>query len=227
MGKKDNMMKAFILCAGLGTRLRPLTYILPKALLPVWGRPVIFYIIDHLKTIGIKDVVINIHHLPQKLEAVLGNRVRYSYEKRLLDTGGGLKKVEDFLKGGAFIMYNCDVITNVNLKRMLGFHQRNKSYITLLASKRHKPKSLLVDKNGRVVGIGPGGNYAFCGIHIIEPFIFRHIPEGKRISIINIYTDLISKGIPIHIFPLGRAFWQEIGSLKSYKEINNDIQRVS
>lgn len=218
------MTSAFVLSAGLGTRLRPLTYILPKPLVPVWGRPIILYILDHLKTIGIKDIIINIHHLPRKIKAVLGNRVSYSYEKRLLDTGGGLKKVEYFLKGDTFIMYNCDVITNVNLKRMLGFHRKNKHYITLLASKKHKPKSLVVDKNGRVVKIGHGGDYAFCGVHVMEPFIFKYIPEGKRISIINIYRDLVSEGVPIHIFPLGRAYWQEIGSLKSYKEINNDVK---
>lgn len=215
-------MKAFILCAGLGTRLRPLTNILPKALLPVWGRSAIFHILNHLKTIGIKDIIINTHHLPQKFKMVLGNRVRYSYEKRLLDTGGGLKKVEYFLRDGTFIMYNCDVITSVNLKKMLAFHKKNKNYVTLLASKKHEPKSLLVGKDDKVTEIGSGGNYTFCGIHIIEPFIFKHIQKGKRVSIISIYRDLIKKGIPINIFPLGKAFWQEIGSLESYKGINNE-----
>lgn len=213
-------MKAFILCAGLGKRLRPLTNILPKALLPVWGKSVIFHILEHLRTVGIKDIIINIHHLPHKFKMVLGNRVHYSYEPRLLDTGGGLKKVEYFLNKGPFIMYNCDVITNVNLKRMIHFHRKNKNYITLLASRRHNPKALLVDRDGKVISIGSNGNYAFCGIHIIEPFIFRYIPKGERISIISVYRNLIEEGIPIYIFPLGRAYWQEIGNIKSYNKIN-------
>lgn len=191
---------------------------MPKALLPVWGKSAIFHIIDHLKA---KDIIINIHHMPHKIKSALGNRVKYSYEKRLLDTGGGLRKVAYFLKNDAFIMYNCDVITNVNLKKMLAYHKENKNYITLLASKKHTSKRLSVDKKNRVGSIGPKGNYAFCGIHIIEPFIFKFIPKGKPVSIINIYKDLIKKGIPIHVFPLGKAFWQEIGNLKSYKEINN------
>lgn len=212
-------MRAFILAAGLGTRLRPLTNILPKPLLPVWGRPAIIHVINHLKTIGVRQIIINIHHLPDKIKTVLGKGIHYSYEPRLLDTGGGLKKVEYFLSGGTFIMYNCDVITNVNLKKMLTFHKRNKNHITLLASKLHTPKALAVDRKGRVINIGPGGDYTFCGIHIIGPFIFRYIPEGKAVSIIDVYREIIAEGIPIHIFPLGRSFWQEIGNIKSYEKI--------
>lgn len=215
------MLRAFILAAGLGTRLRPFTSILPKPLLPVWGRPAILHVIRHLETIGIKEIIVNIHYLPNKIKRVLGNIVCYSYEPRLLDTGGGLKKVEWFLKDGTFIMYNCDVITNVNLKKMLAFHRNNKNYITLLASRSHAPKALSVDRKGRVVDIGSRGNYTFCGIHIIEPFIFRFIPNGEAVSIIDIYRDLIKQNIPIHIFPLGRSFWQEIGNIKSYEKIQS------
>lgn len=220
-------MRAFVLCAGLGTRLRPLTYILPKALLPVWGKSIIFHIFKHLGSIGVKDIIINLHHLPDKIMDVLGNgsgfnlKIRYSFEKRLLDTGGGLKKVEWFLKHGTFIMYNCDVVTNVNLKKMLAFHKRNNNIVTLLASSKHEPKHLFVDREGRVVSIKRKGNYAFCGVHIIEPFIFKFIPEKKPISIISIYKWLIENGIPVNIYPLGKAFWHEAGNVKSYNRINN------
>lgn len=223
------IMKAFILAAGLGTRLRPLTYRLPKALLPVAGKPAIFHIINHLKSAGVKEVIINRHHLPNKFDTILGNgsrfkiKIRYSNEKKLLDTGGGLKKVEYFLKYKTFIMYNCDVMTDIDLEEMIKFHKKNKNLVTLLASNKHRPKHLFVDRDGKVRSIGADiekKNYAFCGIHVIEPFIFEHIPKGKPISIISTYKTLIGKGVPIHIFPLGKAFWQEIGSMESYEEIN-------
>ena len=225
------MTKAFILAAGLGTRLRPLTYNLPKPLLPVQGRPVLFYIIDHLKTAGIKKIIINLHYLPDKITHIAGDgsrfnlQVRYSYEKQILDTGGGLKKVEYFLKDNTFIMYNCDVICDVGLNEMLAFHRDSGNKITLLAGKNHDPKCLVVDEAGQVkafVGGDSGkGNYAFCGIHIIEPVVFGFIPPGKAVSIIDVYRNIISKGIPAGIFPAGRSFWKEIGSMKAYREINN------
>lgn len=223
-------MKAFILAAGLGTRLRPLTYRLPKALLPVAGKPAIFHILNHLRTAHIKEVVINRHHLPQKFNTILGDgrnlrfKIKYSDEKKLLDTGGGLKKVERFLKKDTFVMYNCDVVTDVNLKNMIRFHKKNKNCATLLASNKDEPKHLAVDKKGRIVSIGAdlkkSGNYAFCGIHIIEPSIFKYIPKKKAVSIITIYSKLIDQGMPIGIYSLGNSFWKEIGSIDSYEEIN-------
>lgn len=215
-------MKAFILCAGFGTRLRPFTYTLPKPLLPVWGRANVCNIIDHLDRSGVKDIIINTHHLPLKLKQVLGESVKYSYEKVLLDTGGGLKKVEHFLKNDTFIMYNCDVVTNVNLNKMIDYHKKNKNLVTLLASKKHLPKAMVVDKKGRVQSFvsDKSGNCAFCGIHIIEPFIFKFIPKNKPISIISVYKRFIEKGIVINTFPVGRDFWQEIGDMESYRNIN-------
>jgi NDP-sugar pyrophosphorylase family protein len=224
-------MKAFILCAGLGTRMRPLTSVLPKALLPVCGKPAILYVFDHLKTIGIKDVIINTHYLLDKFRPILGDgsgfgiNLNYSYEKNLLDTGGGLKKVEYFLRDSTFIMYNCDVICDVSLKEMLEYHKKNKNSITLLSSKKHKPKALITDEKGRVkdfVSEGKGDS-VFCGIHVIEPIIFSFIKKVEKVSIIPIYKKLIENGIPINTFSLSSKYWQEIGSIESYMDINKGI----
>ena len=217
------MTKAFVLSAGLGTRLRPLTYEKPKALLPVCGQPNILRILTHLRTSGIKEVIINTHHLAAQFKDVLADRVEYSYEDKLLDTGGGLKKVEYFLRDDTFLLYNCDVVTNVSLDKMLGFHKANKNQVTLLASKNHEPKCLRVNKSGLVTDFTVGGgNYAFCGIHLIEPFIFKYISPEEPISIISIYRKILKENIPINIFPLAGAFWQEVGSLASYNKLNQE-----
>lgn len=187
----------------------------------------ILHIMDRLKEAGIKEIIINTHHLHEKFRPVLGNgaefnlKIKYSYEKILLDTGGGLKKVEYFLRGGVFIMHNCDVVTDFDILKMVDYHKSNKNYITLLGSRIHNPKALKVDKMGRVLGFikGGGGNCAFCGIHIIEPFIFKFIPKNKPISIITVYRKLIENGIPINIFSLRNSFWQEAGNLRSYEDI--------
>lgn len=224
------MIKAFVLCAGLGTRLRPLTLKKPKALLPIHGQPMVYHIINHLKATGSKDIVINTHYLASQLEKSIGDgssfglNIEYSYEEEILDTGGGLKKVEYFLDNDTFIMHNCDVITNVDLVKMIAFHKQNKNQVTLLASARHDPKCLCVAETGRLEKIvfadSQEGSHTFCGIHIVEPFIFKHIPPEKPISIIKIYNKLLAEGIPINIFSLGDAFWQEVGGLESYEAIN-------
>jgi NDP-sugar pyrophosphorylase family protein len=152
-----------------------------------------------------------------------GVDIKYSFEKVLLDTGGGLKKVERYFKDETFIMYNSDVITNVDLREMVSFHKKNRNYVTLLASDKHDPKHLRVNKQGRVLSIEPrvvSGGHTFCGIHIIEPDIFKYIPKNMPISIIPIYRKLIEQGFSICVFPVKNAFWQEIGSRDSYEEIN-------
>jgi NDP-sugar pyrophosphorylase family protein len=203
---------------------------LPKALLPVYGKPAILNIFNHLKTVGIRDVIINTHYLPRKFTPILGDgskfnvNLSYSYEAKLLNTGGGLKKVEHYLKDGTFIMYNCDVVTDVDLTQMINYHKRNKNYVTLLASSKHNPKALVLDKNNRVESfVGEGkGDSVFCGVHIIEPIIFNFIKKIEKISIITIYRKLLENKIPINVFSLGDAFWQEIGSIESYEAINTN-----
>ena len=224
------MTKAFVLAAGMGTRLRPLTYNLPKPLLPVQRKTGLFYVLEHLKSAGIKTVIINLHYLPEKITRILGDgsrfnlRIKYSYEKQILDTGGGLKKVEYFLKDGAFIMYNCDVICNVDLNKMMAYHRESGNKVTLLAGEDSHPRCLVVNGKGRVKGFtgagGERGNYVFCGIHIIEPSIFGFIAPGKPVSIIDVYRNMIGKGVPIGIFRVRGSFWKEIGNMESYRAIN-------
>lgn len=218
--------KAFILGAGLGTRLRPLTFIRPKPLIPVFGKPLLEHAIGHLKSIGINHIIVNTHHLPLEYERIIGKgekynlNISYSYEPKLLDTGGGLKNIESFIGNETFIMYNGDILTNIDLNKMMRFHKEKKAFATLLVSKRQRPLHVQMDKDHKILDFGPkGAAYAFCGIHILEPEIFQYIPPSKPISIITIYKKLINKGLPIIGYRLGNASWQEIGSINSYKKI--------
>lgn len=230
--------KAFILGAGLGTRLRPLTFKRPKPLVSLLGKPLIEHAIGHLKTAGVNHIIINTHHLPEEYSKRIGKGnkfgldISYSYEPELLDTGGGLKNIEPFIGNETFIMYNGDIITDVALSKMLRFHKKHACLATLLVSKHHSPLHVVMDKNNIIQDIGihlekhqktKKNLYAFCGIHILEAEIFRYIPPSKPVSIITIYQNLIKRGLPIMGYPLGKASWQEIGDIRSYKEINKKL----
>src|SRR5918996_5519933 len=131
-------MRAMILAAGFGTRLRPLTNTVPKALVPVAGRPLIEYSLLFLRSQGITEVVINLHHLGEKIRAALGDgslygiRIFYSPEDPILETGGGIKNAQSFLDGDTFVVMNCDTILDLNLQEALAFHRHKQAVATLV-----------------------------------------------------------------------------------------------
>ena len=131
-------MKAMVLAAGQGTRLRPLTDHTPKALIPVAGRPMIEYSLLLLRHYGIRDIIINLHHLGDQIESYLGTgkqwglEITYSKELELLDTGGGLLKAKPFLQEGTFIVINTDVLIDLSLSDLLAFHEKNRAVATLV-----------------------------------------------------------------------------------------------
>ncbi len=131
-------MKAMVFAAGYGQRLRPLTEKLPKALIPVWGRPMIEYPLRLLKEAGITEIIINLHHLGKMIEETLGNgekldiHIRYLREEGLLDTGGGLLRAKSLLDEGTFIVINSDVLIDLTLKDVVAFHQQKQATATLV-----------------------------------------------------------------------------------------------
>lgn len=226
-------MKAFILGAGLGTRLMPLTKDTPKPLLPILGKPCIFYILSHLKNLGIKEAIINIHHASEKYQKILGNesqglKIIYSHEKELLGSGGGLKKAESLLKD-TFIVYNGDVLCNADLNSAIEFHKKSGNIATLLLIKDGKRGDIKINGNKEIIDIkyNPNPNssnqYNFTGIHILEPEIFKYIPENQKANIIDVYINLIKQGIKINGLPIGNCYWKDIGTLESYKAAQEDL----
>jgi NDP-sugar pyrophosphorylase family protein len=226
-------MKAMILAAGLGTRLKPLTNSIPKAMVPLAGKPLLYYTIQKLIKSGIRQIIINVHHFPQLIIEYIrenndfGIEISFSEEKLLLDTGGGLKKAAGFFDNNQpFILHNVDVLSEIDLQSMITCHRENKSLATLAVRKRKTSRYFLFDKENQLVGwrskktgeelivrniSQEPENLSFMGIHVISPGIFSYFPDDKVFSIINAYLDLAKKGEKIIGYRNDTDFWIDLG----------------
>lgn len=222
-------MRAMILTAGFGTRLRPLTNTMPKALVPVAGRPLIEYNLLLLKAHGIEDVVINLHHLGDKIRAALGDgsayglRIIYSPEDPILESGGGIKKAQPFLDDGTFLVLNCDTIIDVNLHALIEAHQQTHATGTLVL--RPDPEAarygiLETDPSSRLRRIRgepaevevkePLSQYMFTGCQVLEPRVFDFMPEIKPFSSTReTYPTMLRAGEPLYGF-VHRGVWMTV-----------------
>ncbi len=206
-------MKAMIFAAGLGTRLKPLTDHMPKALVPVAGKPMLEHVIEKLKASGVNEVVINVHHFANQIIDFLkakdnfGIRIWISDETdELLDTGGGIQKASNYLNE-PFLVHNADILSNVDLKALYDYHLTSGNDATLLVSPRKTVRHLLFDENDRLCGwvnkdtlqTKPEGfvyqpesqkELAFGGIHVISPSLFQYMKDWKgKFSIMDFYLQ--------------------------------------
>jgi mannose-1-phosphate guanylyltransferase len=244
-------MKAMILAAGLGTRLRPLTDTRPKALVELSGRTLLEITLTRLRTFGVTEAIINVHHFADMVIAYLksnknfGLRIEVSREEILLDTGGGLKKAAwFFLEDPArldesFLLHNVDVISNIDLARMLQFHTENHALATLAVQSRETSRPLLFDNHlqlsGRRVGpdqepeiVRPSANpdsLAFSGIHLISPRLFPMLTEQGIFSIIASYLRLAAQGEKILAFRADQYYWRDLGRPADLAQAANDLQQ--
>ena len=153
---------AFVLGAGLGTRLRPLTLVRPKPLLPIFSKPLITFALDHLRAIGVASFVINTHHLASQMEELFRNdsyagcRVKLVHEPELLETGGGIKNAEGWIGREPFIVYSGDILTDIELEELVDQHFRQGNDVTLALRTTGLAAGLTLDHNGRVTAIDPG-----------------------------------------------------------------------
>src|SRR5438552_2283722 len=219
-------MKAMILAAGLGTRLRPLTDSRPKALVEIAGRTLLEITLSHLRAVGVREVIINVHHFADMILDYLktndnfGMHIEVSREEVLLDTGGGLKKAAWFFLEDAsrsnepFILHNVDVISTIDLGRMVQFHTESQATATLAVQTRKASRYLLFDRELQLCGRRMGHDQeaeivrpapelqelAFSGIHIISPNVLTMMDEEGVFSIINSYLHLAGRGKKIMAF---------------------------
>lgn len=241
-------MKAMILAAGLGTRLRPLTNDRPKALVEVTGHTLLEITLRRLSTFGVRDVIVNLHHFADQVVEYLkqnnnfGMRIEISREDVLLDTGGGLKKAAWFFLGGdqsdePFILHNVDVISTIDLGRMVQAHRENRSLATLAVQDRETSRYLLFDENGQLCGrrAGRGGTpeivrrsektegFAFSGVHVISPRLLARLTEDGVFSIINSYLRLAAEGERIFAFRADRFYWRDLGRPQNMRQAEDDV----
>ena len=210
-------MKAMIFAAGLGTRLKPFTDHMPKALVPVAGKPMLEHVILKLKSFGVDELVINVHHFAQQIIDFLKEKDNFGIKiwisdetEELLETGGGIKKAAPFFDE-PFLVHNADILSNLDLKTMYDYHLTSGNDATLLVSPRKTVRYLLFNETNRLCGwvnkdtlqTKPEGfvyqpeiqkEYAFGGIHIISPTLFNYM-EGwsGKFSIMDFYLQTCQK----------------------------------
>mgnify|MGYP002624418432 CR=1 FL=1 len=193
-------MKAMIFAAGLGTRLRPITDTIPKALVPIAGKPLLEHVVTKLADNGFDEIVVNVHHHADKIISFLNEKKNFGIHidisderELLLETGGGIRHAAKFFNDGApFLVHNVDILSNANLKEIYDFHMRNENIATLLVNRRNTSRYLLFDDTKRLCGwtnVKTGeikspiidfkpenyDRYAFSGIQVLSPSVFRHM----------------------------------------------------
>ena len=244
-------MKAMILAAGLGTRLRPLTDNRPKALVEIAGQTLLEITLSRLRAAGIREVIINVHHFADMILEYLktkdnfGMRIEVSREDVLLDTGGGLKKAAYFFLEDSnsieqpFILHNVDVISTIDLQRMMQLHTESQALATLAVQDRQTSRYLLFDKRLQLCGrrslrdqktelvqaSQPVQALAFCGIHIISPRLFAVMMETGVFSIINSYLKLAARGNRILAYRADGYYWRDLGSPENVMQATQDLKR--
>ena len=241
-------MKAMVLAAGLGTRLRPLTDSRPKALVEVGGHTMLEITLARLRSFGVTDVIVNAHHFAEMLIEYLkahdnfGMHVEVSREDVLLDTGGGLKKAAHlFLNGNRdepFLVHNVDVISTIDLARMMQLHEDKKALATLAVQQRETSRYLLFDDELQLCGRRSGSGadefarnclqpqaLAFCGIHVISPRLLSILTEEGVFSIITSYLRLASQGQNISGFRADEYYWRDLGKPENLKQAEEDYRK--
>lgn len=233
-------MKGMIFAAGLGLRLRPLTDVIPKPLIPVGNIPLIAHTLSFLKRHGVDEVVINLHYHAGKIIDALGDggrfglRIIYSREETLLGTGGGLKRAERYLADGTFFLINSDIIADVDLGEVLAFHRENKALATMVLREDPEAESfgpIGVDRTGRIgrfLGVFPAApgrglrTCMFTGIHVLDPGVFAYIPgEGYSSITEAMYPALLRRGEPVFGY-VSTGYWTDVGTPDRYERALKD-----
>lgn len=236
-------MKAMVLAAGLGTRLRPLTDLHPKPLMPLMLRPTLEHILHQLRQQGVQEVVINLHHKASQLAEWLGDgqrwglRLHCSYESDILGTAGGIKRVEHLLHDAPFLVLNADVLARLDLHALWQWHRRHAALVTMVvradpAARQYGPvvvgpEHRVLHINGRPVSQRhlQGEETIFTGIQVVSPEVLQHIPPQQRVSTTaDLYPFLVAQRRAVYGYRYS-GYWMDIGVPERYLQAHWDILR--
>lgn len=220
-------MQAAILAAGLGTRLKPLTDTVPKALMPVLNRPLLGVLLTQLREAGALKVAVNTHHLAGQVEGFLalhrprGLEVIVRHEPEILGTGGGLRSLGKALEDAPFLAVNADILADLDLAEILRHHQKE-ALATLVLHDCPPHNHVWLDQEGRVRGIGePPPNVskpplAYTGIQVVHPRMLARLPESGPVDLVAAWQQIISEGGYLAAWEVSGHFWQDVGTPEAY-----------
>jgi NDP-sugar pyrophosphorylase family protein len=225
-------MKAMVLAAGLGTRMRPLTLLRAKPVLPVLGRPLLGFTLERLARAGVRELVVNLHQLPESVSGTLGSgrrfglRIRYAHEPKLLGTGGGPRAVRDFFGDEPCLLVNGDVFFDFDLRRLVARHRSTGAVATLALRRQPDPaaySTVVTDRRGRILAIAGkpaparGTSSMFASVHVLDPRLLERLPEGASDSVRDLYLPLLAEGAHLQGVRLGGA-WYDFGRPSLYRD---------
>jgi mannose-1-phosphate guanylyltransferase len=228
-------MKAMVLAAGLGTRLRPLTYEITKPMVPVLDRPVMEHIVELLERHGFDEVVANLHYFPDSIREYFGERLSYRFEEELLGTAGGVRGCADFFGEEPFLVISGDALTDVDLGALLARHRQTGGVATLAVKQVADTREygvVLHDRDGRITGFQekPAPEEALsdlgnCGIYLFDQRIFDYFPARPFVDWAqDVFPVLLENDVPFHIHEV-REYWNDVGSLSELRQGTFDALR--
>ena len=228
-------MRAMVLAAGLGTRLRPLTNEITKPMVPVLDRPVMAHILDLLEHHGFEDVIANLHYFPESIKQYFGERLSYRFEPELLGTAGGVRGCAEFFGDDSFVVISGDALTDIDLSAFAARHREAGGIATLAVKKVADTREygvVLHDRDGRITGFQekPSPEEALsdlgnCGIYLFSPEIFDYFPDRPFVDWAqDVFPALLENDVPFHIHEV-REYWNDVGSLAELRQGTFDALR--
>jgi mannose-1-phosphate guanylyltransferase len=224
-----------VLAAGLGTRLRPLTYEITKPMVPVLDRPVMEHIVELLEAHGFDEVIANLHYFPDSIREYFGERLQYRYEQELLGTAGGVRGCADFFGEEPFLVISGDALTDIDLTKFVERHRQSGGVATLAVKQVSDTREygvVLHDRDGRITGFQekPAAQEALsdlgnCGIYMFDPSIFDYFPQRPFVDWAqDVFPVLLENDVPFHIHEL-HEYWNDVGSLSELRQGTFDALR--
>ncbi|MDF1578895.1 MAG: sugar phosphate nucleotidyltransferase [Desulfobulbales bacterium] len=228
-------MKAMILAAGLGTRLRPYSLFRPKPLFPVLGRPLVFHLLDQLRRSGFRQFVVNANYLSVQFVKVLGGErnVDLQIEEDIIGTGGGLRMARPVFRGAPFLAVNGDILHSLDLAAIYRRHLASGAPVSLVVHDCPRFNNLRISADGRVTALRVGSGdpapddegrlLAFTGIQVIDPEVLGDIPPAGFFDIIDLYIRLAAAGTAINAIEVSGHFWTDIGTAGDYLALHGRL----